>query len=99
MTPYISDSASSILAILNNINELIVRSSDRHNASQVMRALVVYADGKKFEVPKNKIDNFQAILIDARPYTLTSLIKSIAEDVMITDRKNKKVEVKRGAIK
>lgn len=88
--PYISDNASSILAILNNINELIVQSSDRQSASEVMRALTVYADSKHIKVPEEKISNFHTILIDARPYTLTSLIKSIAEDIVLSDRKGKK---------
>ena len=88
--PEISSTASNILSILNNIDELIVKSSDRQSASEVMRALIVYADSKKFPVPRDKINNFHAILIDARPYTLTSLIKSIAEDVMRSDSKGKR---------
>ena len=90
MPRHISDNASSILTLLNNINELIVKSSDRQSASEVMRALVVYADTKHFSVSKEKIENFYKILLDSKPYTLTSLIKSIAEDVMIEDSKNKK---------
>lgn len=93
----ISDVATSILTLLNNINELIVKSSDRKNAEDVMRALRVYAKSKKFPVPEDKIDNFFAILIDARPYTLTMLIKDIADDVIMfgskkdnTDKKPKK---------
>lgn len=85
-----SDKATSILAILNNINDLIVQSSDRQGASDVMRALVVYGKNMKFELPEEKINNFQTILLDARPYTLTSLIKSIAEDVVGEDKKSKK---------
>jgi len=88
--PSFSDKATSILAILNNINELIVQSSDRKSASDVMRALVVYGKNVKFDLPEEKINNFQTILLDARPYTLTSLIKSIAEDIVSADNKNKK---------
>ena len=89
--PSFSDKATSILAILNNINELIVQSSDRKSASDVMRALVVYGKNMKFDLPEEKINNFQKILIDARPYTLTSLLKDIAEDVVSMDtKKNKK---------
>jgi hypothetical protein len=85
--PSFSDKATSILAILNNINELIVQSSDRKSASDVMRALVVYGKNMKFDLPKEKIENWFAILIDARPYTLTSLLKDIAEDVVSLDSK------------
>jgi len=83
----LSDVATSILTLLNNINELIVKSSDRKNAEDVMRALRVYAKSKNFPVSQDKIDNFFAILIDARPYTLTMLIKDIADDVIIAGLK------------
>ncbi len=36
--PKISDVASSILTLLNNANELIVKSSDRQSAKDVIRA-------------------------------------------------------------
>ena len=85
----ISDTATSILTLLNNINELIVKSSDRKNAEGVMRALCVYAKGKSFPITKDKIDNFYAILLDARPYTLTMLIKDIADDVLVIESKDK----------
>lgn len=89
----IPENIVSILTILNNINELIVRSSDRQGASEVMRALVVYADSKKIPVPIDKINNFKAILLDAKPYTLTTLIKSIAEEIVVTNsRKPKKIK-------
>lgn len=86
----LSETAKSIITLLNNINDLIVISSDRQNAQKVMRALVVYADNKKFQIPKERIENFSAVLLDARPYTLTSIIKDIVEDVVIVDGKNQK---------
>jgi len=85
--PHLSDTARSILTMLNNVNELIVQSSDREGAQDVMRALRVYAKNKNFPMPQDKIDNFYAVLIDARPFTLTSIIKDIAEDVIVLDKK------------
>jgi len=87
--PKSSETATSILAILNNINDLIVESSDRQNAKEVMKALIVYAKNKNTPLPKDKIDNFYAVLLDAKPYTLTSLIKDIASDVITADRSRK----------
>ena len=85
----LSETALSLIAILNNINELIVRSSDRQNAADVMRAFRVYAVNKKFLVPEDKIDNFLSVLLDARPYTLTCIVKDIASDIVESDRKKK----------
>lgn len=73
---------------------MIVKSSDRKSAEEVMRALRVYAKEKHFEIPPEKIDNFFAILIDARPLTLTLLIKDIAEDVIIFDSKGRRPKKK-----
>jgi len=84
----LSPTALSILTLLNNINELIVISSDRQNAKDVMRALRVYANKKRFPLPEEKVDNFLSVLIDSKPYTLTSIIKDIAGDVVYADAKN-----------
>jgi len=88
--PKLSETATSILTLLNNANELIVKSSDRKNAAGVMRALRAYAKGKKFLLRQDLLDNFFAVLLDARPYTLTMLIKDIADDVILIDAKNKR---------
>jgi len=77
-----SEIAISILAILNNINELIVQSSDRQNAKEVMEALRTYGKNKNFPLPQDKMNNFDAVLFDAKPFTLTSIIKDIAADVV-----------------
>lgn len=90
----ISDTATSIITLLNNVNELIVKSSDRKNAEEVMRALRAYAQGKNFIVSQDKIDNFFAIIHDARPYTLTMLIKDIADDVLAIESKDKSKKYK-----
>jgi hypothetical protein len=81
----LSDTATSILTILNNINDLIVQSSKREEAQDVMRALRVYAKNMNFPMPQDKIENFYAVLIDSKPFTLTSIIKDIAEDVIMID--------------
>lgn len=85
--PKSSETASSILAILNNINDLIVKSSDRQNAKEVMKALKIYGENKNFPLPQDKINNFYAVLLDAKPFTLTSIIKDIASDIIEADRK------------
>jgi hypothetical protein len=54
-----------------------------------MQAARAYAKGKNFLLPQDKISNFSAILIDARPYTLTMLIKDIAEDIIRLDTKKR----------
>ena len=84
--PKLSATARSILTILNNINELIVQSSSREEAKDVMKALRVYAKNMNFPMPQDKIDNFYAVLIDSKPFTLTSIIKDIAEDVLVLDK-------------
>ena len=93
--PKLSDTASSILTLLNNANELIVKSSDRQGARDVMKALDVYAKSKRFILPEDKMQNFQAVLIDARPYTLTMIIKDIADDVLKIDGKNKHTKMQK----
>lgn len=82
----ISPTAIKILTLLNNISELIVKSQKRQDAKDVMRALIVYADNKNFKIPQTKIDHFYAVLLDSRPYTLSSLLMDIAEEVVKIDR-------------
>ena len=43
-----SDTARSLITLLNNVNDLIVQSSNRTDAKEVMRALSVYAKNKSF---------------------------------------------------
>ncbi len=82
----LSDSLKSIFAILNNIDELIVKSQDRKNAKEVMSALTIFAKNKNIKVPEDKINNFHAILLDSRPYTLSYIIKDIASDILKNNR-------------
>ena len=85
----LSSTARFIITLLNNINDLIVQSSDRENAQDVMRAVRVYGKSNNFLLPQDKIDNFLAVLIDSKPFTLTSIIKDIAEDVVMIDKQKK----------
>lgn len=89
MSKKLSETASSLIAILHNINELVVKSSDRKNAADVMRALRVYAKNKNYSIPEDKVDNFLSVLLDARPYTLTCIVKDIASDIVEADTKKK----------
>jgi len=84
--PEYSETALSIFTLLNNIDELIVRSSNRKEAQEVMRALKVFADKNRFELPQDKIDNFHTILLDSKPATISYLLRSIAQDVATFDR-------------
>lgn len=83
--PKLSQTATSILTLLNNVNDLIVQSQNREDARDVIHALNVYAENKNFTLPKDKIDSFLAVLIDSRPYTLSSLLQDIARDIVTTD--------------
>jgi len=78
----IPPTAISILTLLNNSNDLIIQSNDRQNARDVMKALNIYAHNKNFKLPEDKIDNFNAVILDARSYTLSSLIQDIAKDII-----------------
>ena len=85
----LSATATSIITLLNNINELIVQSSDREGARDVMRSLRVYAKNMNFPIPDDQVDNFFAVLIDSKPYTLTSIVHDIAQEIVMADRKIK----------
>ena len=90
----LSDTASSIITLLHNANELITKSSDRKSAREVLSAVRVYAKNKRFAMPDDKIDNFFSVLLDARPLTLTTILKDIAEDVVLFDKKNNGLQKK-----
>ena len=87
--PGLSPTALSLITLLSNINDLIVQSSDRDNARDVMKAFRVYGKNKNFPLPQDKIENFLAVLIDSKPFTLTSIIKDIADDIVELDRRKK----------
>lgn len=82
----LSPTAKSIIALLNNINDLIVISNKRKEASDVMSALKIYANNLKYVIPEDKIQNFQSVLLDSRPITLSYIIRDIAVDVVSKDK-------------
>ena len=88
-----SPSALSILTLLNNASELIVRCNKRKEAQDVMRAIELYAKSKRYTLPDNKIESFHSILIDARPNTLQDLIYSIAGDIITAENNKRKKTV------
>ena len=86
--PKLSPTAISIITLLNNIDELIILSNNRVGAKDTMRAMKVYADSKNFLLPEDKINNFYAVLLDSRPYTLSSLLRDLAQEVVRIDSKH-----------
>lgn len=92
-----SQTATSILTLLNNIEELIRISQDRKNAQEVMRCLVVYANNNSFPLPTYKINNFHRVCIDSKPNTLTHLIYDIAKDIIHEDKLREKENRKKNA--
>lgn len=82
----ISPTALSILTLLNNINDLIVKSNDREGASDVMKALTIYAGNFNYPVPDDKIKNFHAVLLDSRPITLSYIVHDIATEIVKKDK-------------
>lgn len=85
--PQLSPTAKSLLTLLNNVNDLIVEASDRDSARDTMHAIDIFARNKQFPIPHDKIQNFLSVLLDSKPYTLTTLIMDIAEDIVVVDSK------------
>jgi hypothetical protein len=86
--PYIehSQTARSLLVLLNNISELITISQDRQSASEVLDCLEKYANSHSFPLPQQKVNNFRRVCIDSRPITLNAIVKDIALAVVNHDR-------------
>ena len=82
MAKELSSTARSLLTLLNNIDELIVISNNRTSAKEVMKAFVLYANSKNFPIPRDKVANFYAILLDGQPRTLSFVVKGIATDII-----------------
>lgn len=78
----INPNVKSIIALLNNINDLIVVSNKRKEASDVMKALKIYANNVNYPIPEDKISNFHAVLLDSRPITLSYILREISMDVL-----------------
>lgn len=82
----VSTTASTLITLLNNIDELIVVSNKRKEASDAMRALTIYAKNLSYSIPEEKIQNFQAVLLDSRPLTLRYILQSIAAEIVDKDK-------------
>ena len=85
MPKAISPIASSLITLLWNINELIAISNKRQEARDVMKALCIYAHNSKFifsAATQDKINHFNAVLLDSRPITITYLVQDIAQDIL-----------------
>ena len=84
----LSPIASSLIVLLNNVNDLVAISNRRSEAQDVMRALKIYAENANFILPdktKEKIDHFIAAILDSRPITVTYLVRDIAQDIVKTE--------------
>ena len=88
MSKEISQPVRSILALLNNISELLVISNRRQEAKDVMKAMEIYASSKSVHVPSDKVDLFYARLFDARPITLEALVSDIGQEILTSSAKN-----------
>ena len=86
-----SPTGKTIIALLNNVSELVVVSNERKEAEDVMRATHIYAKSKNFSMPDDKINNFYARLLDARPLTIQGMVMDIAKDVV-----NKEIAMAKG---
>ena len=84
MAKELSPVAKSLLVLLNNVDELIVKSNNRKEAKAVMVAFTYYAQGKTFPIPVAKVETFYDHLLDGRPETLSFLVKDIASDIIKT---------------
>ena len=80
----LSDTATSLVVILNNIRDL-ASHSNRSDAFRVMKAFRVYARNKNFDIPEEKVTTFLESIWDRRPNTMTSLVNEIAQDIIATD--------------
>lgn len=77
----LTQTTKQILTLLNNAHELIVFSSKRKEAKEVIHALKAFAKEKNYPLPDEKINNFLVNLLDSRSNTLSYLLTDIAKHV------------------
>ena len=82
----ISPTATTLVTLINNINDLIVVSNKRKEASEVMDALTIYARNLNYKIPDEKISNFHSVLLDSRPITLSYILHDIAAEIVKTGK-------------
>ena len=79
-------SVSTIIVLLNNIEELVTQSNDRNAAIDAMKALKIYAKQQRVNVPEEKIDQYLSVVWDSRPITLAAIVKDIVNEVVKTNK-------------
>lgn len=82
----LSQTTKHVITLLHNIKELLVISNKRQEAKDVMHAIQIYASSKNLSVPTEKMELFKLRLLDARPFTLASLISDIGNDIITAER-------------
>tara|TARA_R110000824_G_scaffold12226_7_gene53579 strand:- start:12246 stop:12518 length:273 start_codon:yes stop_codon:yes gene_type:complete len=81
----LSPIAKSLIAILNNVDELVTQTNDRTAAKDVMKAFKIYANSKNYPIPTEKVDDFMDVIFDSRSITITYLVRNIAEEIINSD--------------
>ncbi len=84
-----SPDIKSIITLLNNADDLIVISSKRAEASDVMDAIKIFAKSHHVELPEDQIEDFYDLLYDSRPNTLSGLLRNIAHTLITQDKLKK----------
>jgi len=82
----LSEDIQSIITLLNNVDDLIVMSSKRSEAKDVMDAIQIFAKSHHIQLPEDQIEDFYDLLYDSRPNTLSGLLKNIAHDLVVQDK-------------
>lgn len=75
-----------IVTLLNNMDDLIVISSKRAEAKDVMDAIKLFAKSRYVDLPEDKVEDFYDLLYDSRPSTLSGLLRSIAHELVEQER-------------
>lgn len=81
-----SSDIKSIITLLNNVDDLIVVSSKRAEAKDVMDAIKIFAKSRYIDLPEDQVEDFYDLLYDSRPITLSGLLRSIAHTLVEQDR-------------
>ena len=82
METEISPVKKKLMALLNNVHDLITYSHNRKDAKLVMESFERYAKNASHPIPKDKVEIFYDILLDSRANTLSYLLTEIAKKVM-----------------
>lgn len=86
----LSQTAKSLITLLNNVNELVVDSSRRTAAKDVLKAMKIYAQNVRYSIPDELIDDLSDVMLDSRDITITYMIREIATKIAKDDLKQSK---------